>query len=74
MKKKLVKVVFLDHCVSIGGCQPPVECTVYGLLVGEDKNAYYVCSWLAGDTVDENADVYTILKKVVTMIRSIKGG
>lgn len=72
MKKSIVKITFLDHCITVGGMQPPIECTVYGLLVGEDKKTYYVCTWMAGEAIDENADVYSILKSTVKKIKKTR--
>lgn len=70
--KPLVEIQFLDHCHVVGGIQKPIPCTVYGLLVGEDEDAYYVCSWIAGDELDDNADTYAILKKAVKKFKKIR--
>jgi hypothetical protein len=67
----LVKVTFLDHCLTKSGVSPPIECVLYGLLIGQDKDAYYIASWIACGEIDENSDTHTILKSAVKKMKKI---
>ena len=69
---KLVKITFLDHCTTLGGINKPITCIVFGLLISEDKTAYYVASWIAENKIDENTDTSTILKSAVKKIERIR--
>lgn len=69
--KWLVEIKFLDHCQTTGGVSQPMECRVWGLLIHEDKDAYYLVHWVSNDEVDENTDSHTILKKVVSKVRRL---
>jgi len=66
--KWLVEIRFLDHCQTTGGISSPIECRVWGLLVHEDKDAYYLAHWVSDNEIDENTDSHTILKKVVSKV------
>lgn len=70
--KHLVKITFLDHCTTIGGVSFPIQCVVYGILFSEDKDAYYVASWISDNKIDDNTDCNTILKKTVKKIEKIR--
>lgn len=67
MKAPLVSLTFKDHCFDGGDSIEPIECTVMGALYKEDKDAYYIVSWVAGNNPnDSNSDCYAILKSAVT--------
>lgn len=69
IKAPLVALTFLDHCFDNGEDIRPIECTVMGALYKEDKDAYYVVSWVAGNNPsDSNSDCYAILKSTVKAV------
>lgn len=70
--KYIVRVDFLDHVSTTGGVTEPIPCTAYGLLIAEDKNAYYISSWISDNKVDDNTDSHTILKSAVKKLTKIK--
>lgn len=70
--KPLVRIDFLDHCATVGGMSSPIECTVWGILIHEDKRAYYIAHWIAGGTIDDNTDTHTILKSAVKKFKKLK--
>ena len=54
---------FLDHTMASGDEAGLIQCDVWGLLVGETKNAYTVATWVCGGAVkNHNTEVFTILK------------
>lgn len=63
-KKKcpIVRVYFTDHCQATGGEAELAKCQVFGVLIKETPEAYYVASWVADGVVDNNTDSYAILK------------
>lgn len=67
----LHELIFLDHCATINGTTKPMQCTVWGLIVGEDKDAYYVANWMSGGVVDENSNTNTILKKTIIKMKKL---
>jgi hypothetical protein len=66
VKHRIVHLEFLDHAMNDGTEIRPVTCQAYGVLFAEDKDTYYVASWLAENTPDHNMESFSILKKVVT--------
>lgn len=68
----LIRIRFLDHIASIGGIHPPALCTVFGILIGQDKEAFYVASWLTEDNTEENSDSHTIIKSTVKEIKVMR--
>ena len=68
----LVQIVFLDHVCSTGGLVEPIECRVIGEVINEDKQAYYLASWLTEDNDVHNWDSHTILKSTIKKIRIIE--
>lgn len=74
MKKKwLVHVQFLDHCYSDAGSAAPIMCSVFGLLLKEDKHAYYLASWYSHAEAPDSTehDVYTILKSATVSLKKV---
>jgi hypothetical protein len=75
VKRQLVEITFLDHCMNDGVNLAPIPCSVTGTLIGECKDAWYVATWLADGQTDQNMESFTILKKVVIkMHRLVKRG
>lgn len=77
MKKKypLVRIEFDDHVHTTGGKSLLARCTVVGFLYGEDKDAYYLATWIADNDIhdEENTDTYAIKKQPGLVLRKIKG-
>jgi len=71
-KGALVEVTFLDHVCTTGGMAAPIRCRAVGELLGEDKQAYYIASWLTEEGDYQNLDSHTILKNVVEKIEVIR--
>lgn len=67
----LVSITFKDHVTTCGGISKSIECTAYGVLISEDKDHYYVATWIADHEIDGNTDTHTILKKVVISVKRL---
>ena len=63
---KLVHLKFLDHAYFSGYEAKPLECEVFGRLYKEDKDAYYIATWISDGILDDNTEQYVILKSAVT--------
>jgi hypothetical protein len=69
-KQTPIYLKFLDHSQCPGDQAGPIECEMWGLLVGEDKNCYLIASWVcAGNPADANSEVFSVLKKTVLKLR-----
>lgn len=68
----LLEIKFLDHVCTTGGLAQPILCRAIGELINEDKNAYYIASWLTEDSDHQNWDSHTILKSTIKKIRIIE--
>ena len=71
MKDKMYPVVclkFKDHAQS--GSSEQVQCKIWGLLVSQDEEYYYIHQWVTnGDLSDEeNNDVSSIMIECVSEI------
>lgn len=73
-RRRYVAVEFLDHCMNDGLDLKPITCKAVGVLVAQDRKAYYVASWLAGEEIDHNMESFTILKSAVTKMTTLKPG
>lgn len=74
INKQIVVVNFLDHCFTDGQNMKPIECEVVGYLIKEDKQAYYVASWICDEKInDDNTDIYVIVKHPGIRIKKVKG-
>lgn len=62
MKLPIVHIRCLDHSHSDGDSIRLLPIDVFGVLLKEDKQAYYIASWLADGVVDQNAECFSILK------------
>ena len=71
-KRRYVVVNFLDHAMNEGVDWRAIPCTAVGMLVGEDKDCYYVASWVSEDTLDHNMESFAILKKVITSMKTLE--
>jgi len=71
MKYPLTQIDFLDHAQGTNR-DKAVRATVWGLLVKEDDESYYVLSWGCDNDIDsENSDVYIILKCAVVDMETV---
>lgn len=68
---RIVRVVFLDHCQSIGGDAELLPCEVFGVLYKETKNSLHIAAWIGDGEIDDNADTYAIAKKVVGKVKTL---
>lgn len=71
-KGYLLEIVFLDHVCTTGGLVAPLQCRVIGELINEDKQAFYLASWLTDENDSQNWDSHTILKSTIKKIRIIE--
>jgi len=67
-KGNLVEITFLDHVCTTGGMVPPVVCRAIGEIINEDKDAYYLASWLTDETDYTNIDSHTVLKSTIKTV------
>lgn len=68
IKKRAVKVRFLDHCQVPGPAldAKPVECDVLGYLAHETPTYIVVTSWVAEDDLaSQNCENYVVLKSTI---------
>lgn len=77
MKLKLgepVKITFLDHCSRPGlDGSGPMLFDAYGILVEDEPEYYTVAAWIGPDlVVDQNTEMYVILKSTVKAKRRLK--
>lgn len=71
-KLPIVYCRFLDHVSSSSEISAPFTCEVFGVLWKQDKNAYYVVSWIAENRLeDNNSECYCILKSTVLELRQL---
>lgn len=68
----LLEIEFLDHVCTTGGMVAPINCRAIGELINEDKQAYYIASWLTEENEHHNLDSHTILKSTVRKLRIIR--
>lgn len=71
-KAPIVHVEFYDHNQSRGDDMGVAKIDLYGVLIKEDKQAYYVASWVCDSVIDHNSDCYTILKHKGLKIKRLK--
>ena len=69
---KIIYIKFLDHGYFSGYEAKPLECEVVGMLIKEDRQAYYVATWISDGIVDENTEQYVILKACVKELKRLK--
>lgn len=73
MKKGwLVEITFLDHVCTTGGVNPPIVCRAIGELVSEDKDAFYLASWMTEEGDSHNLDSHTVLKSTIRTVNLIR--
>lgn len=74
MKKgPIVHIEFLDHAQCSGDDLKPAKIDLFGILVHEDKEAYYVASWICdNDRFDSNTDCYCVIKHKGLKIKRLK--
>jgi len=69
MRPKLFDIVmidFWDHCVHSGDGVKEVPCTIFGLLIRENKSSYHIMNWGAcRNWRNENTRIDVVLKKTV---------
>ncbi|NDC22525.1 MAG: hypothetical protein EBZ49_00120 [Proteobacteria bacterium] len=68
----LLEIVFLDHACTVGGLSSPILCRAIGELVNEDKQAYYLASWMTEENDVTNLDSHTVLKSTIKTIVKIR--
>jgi hypothetical protein len=76
----LVEITFLDHVCTTNGMAPPILCRAIGELINEDKDAFYLASWLTEESDHTNTeesdhtniDSHTVLKSTIKTIELIR--
>lgn len=68
----LVEIHFLDHVCMVGGLVAPIQCRAIGELINEDKQAFYIASWITEEHDSHNWDSHTILKSTVKKILIVR--
>lgn len=73
MKKyKAVYLKFYDHCLDTPENAKPIICEVFGILYKQDKQAYYITSWVCNSNLkDHNNETYCILKSTVLDLQEL---
>ena len=62
-KAPIVALSFKDHTEATGNIAELAECIVFGALVKETDEAYFVCSWITdGQPFSIDSNIYTIQK------------
>lgn len=73
---KIVRVIFLDHTQSKGGCEVGIiKCTVWGKLVRRDRKSIEVRTWESefnGTKDSPNHECYTLIRSAITEIEVIE--
>ena len=64
----LALIEFLDHSKCTGEMASPISCEVIGMVHKEDKDAYYVASWVSDKVIDVNTEQFCILKSTVKRV------
>lgn len=70
----VIRIEFLDHCQVQGHDGNVIECSLVGQLLGETDNSYEVGTWMVAshEDVDNNDEIYHIVKAAVTSIKVCK--
>ena len=69
----LVEITFLDHCSRHAEGKTPLQSRAFGILIEETKKCYAIATWIEVDgTLDNNTEMFTIVKGAVTKIRRLK--
>jgi hypothetical protein len=68
----LVEIIFLDHVCTTGGMVPPIVCRAIGEVINEDKDAFYLASWLTEESDHANIDSHTVLKSTIKSVKLIR--
>ena len=70
LKCPLVRVAFLDHCMTQGDDLSPIPCEVIGYLIKKDKLCLYIASWVCDQTIDSSdTECYSILRSTITRLQ-----
>lgn len=72
-KAPLVRVTFLDHCMTQGDKMQPIQCEAVGFLVKEDKTALYIATWVCDNVVEShNSEIFCIIKHKGLKIKKVR--
>lgn len=73
-KTNVVYFRFWDHAHWSGSRAKPIECEVTGVLVGEDDICYQVAVWISDRRIDDNAELFVIIKGAIIEMRKLHIG
>ncbi len=69
----IVQIKFLDHYQSDGTDLRPIPCEVFGRLIAEDANAYYLTWWICdSNPLSHNSETITVVKHPGVKLKYIK--
>lgn len=69
----IVHISFRDHAAASGNNLAACEIDLFGVLVKEDKEHYYVASWVCDkDVASSDTDCYVVVKHKGIKIRRLK--
>jgi len=74
LKSNMVWIKFWDHAHWSGAEAAPIECEICGVIVAENDVAYIVAVWICGQTIDDNAEQFAIIKGAIIQMRQLEVG
>lgn len=74
LKTNIVYFRFWDHAHWSGSKAKPIECEITGVIVGEDDIAYSVAVWIADRRIDDNAELFVVIKGAIIEMRRLHIG
>jgi len=74
IKSNIVYIKFWDHAHWSGAEAAPIECEMCGVIVAENEIAYIVAVWICGQSIDDNAEQFAIVKGAIIEMRQLEIG
>lgn len=69
----VVHISFLDHAANSGSSNTPAPIDLFGVLYKEDKDCYYIASWICDHApTSADSDTYAVVKHPSVKIRKLK--
>ena len=62
----------LDHSMCTGDVLAPAICEVMGKLVKRDRYCYYLATWICENALDQNTEVFAIVRSTIVKTRRLK--
>jgi hypothetical protein len=74
IKSNMVWIKFWDHAHWSGAEAAPIECEICGVIVAENDVSYIVAVWICGQSIDDNAEQFAIVKGAIIEMRRLEVG